>query len=383
MYCNNNGNANCGCKFNIKSLGQCDVTRINIQGNDRTSLNWNEISVPEVMEVPTQKPNIEHLDQVHVDAVIQNLKLIQTPYSYLTYPRMATAFEITTVTNAINLAGAIDLAPVITAINAILAIPDLPAIPAVAAVTAALNAVTAADTILTTAVTNALAILGGTCITAVILTEVIQSVQSALNTLNTAIQALLVSINALAAATAAIPIVGPLVAAAVAAAVTAINTVVTAILAALTALTNSLLLIGNTSVLVIQPNAEGTCLSGRKLIVDGVLQQKVIYTALVDSQTVHSVCRTVPFSAYIIPYASFTGLTYTENITVLLDPANCTTGPVNGFPYNPAVPPEVDLCEEFEVNVCVEDVFAYDIDARNIFKNITLFLWAKPSSTCQ
>lgn len=383
MLCNKEKNINCGCRFNIKSLGQCDVSRIRILGNDRTALNWSEISVPEMMEVPPQKPNIEHLDQVHVDAVIQNVKLIETPFSYLSYARQATAFEITTVTAALNLAAAINLAPVVTAINAILAVPGLPAIPEVAAVTAALTAVTTADTNLTAAIAAALDLLEGTCVSAEDLIEAINSVLAALNVLSIAVQALLTSINALAAATAAIPVVGPLVATAVAAAVLAINTVVAAITAAVTALTDSILLIGNTSVLVIQPNEEGTCLSGRKLILEGVLEQKVIYTALVASQTVHSVCKAMPFSAYIIPYASFTGLTYTENITVITDPATCTTGVVNGFPYNPAVPLDVDLCEEFDVNVCVEDVFAYDIDARNIFKNTTLFLWAKPARTCE
>lgn len=382
MFCNQEKNINCGCKFNIKSFGQCDVTRIKIQGNDRASLNWNEISVPEVMSVPVQKPDIEHLDQVHVDAVINCVKLIETPFSYLSYDRLATPFEIATVTAALDLS-VINLAPVIAAINAILAVPGLPAIPAVSAVQAALAAVTAAGTSLTAALAEADLVLAGTCITAAALIAVIQSVQAALNVLNTALQALLVSINALAAATAAIPVVGPLVATAVAAAVTAINTAIASITAALTALLNSITLIGNTSVLVIQANEEGTCLTGRKLVLEGALEQKVVYTALVSSQTVHSVCKSMPFSAYIIPYASFIGLTFTENIIVVTDPTTCTTAVVDGFPYNPAVPVEVDLCEEFDVNVCVEDVFAYDIDARNIFKNVTLFLWAKPARTCQ
>lgn len=382
MSCNNVRNDNCGCKHNIKSFGLCDVTRINLPGNDRTSLNWNEISIPEVMSVPVQKPNIEHLDQVYVDAVIDCVKLIETPYSYQSYERLATAFEITTVTNALNLAD-IDLTALIAAINAILAVPNLPAIPQVAAVSAALTAVTTAGTSLTTAVTDALAILAGPCVSAAALVTAIKSVQAALVVLQTAIQALLVSINALAAATAAIPVVGPLVAAAVAAAVALINTVLTEITTALTALLNAILVIGNTNVLVLNPNAEGTCLSGRKLIIDGMLKQKVVYTALVAAQTVHSVCRVFPFSAYIIPYASFVGLTYTENLVVLEDPAaGCTTITVNGFPYDPSVPLEVDLCEEFDVNACIEDIFAYDIDERNIFKNITLFLSAKPARTC-
>lgn len=383
MFCNNEKNSNCGCKFNIKSLGLCDVSRITLPGNDRTSLNWSEISIPEVMTVPCQKPNIEHLDQVHVDAAITCIKLIETPFSYLSYDRLATPFEISTVTAAINLA-TIDLAPVTAAIAAILAVPGLPAIPEVSAVQAALAAVTAAGTALTDAVTAALAIVSGVCVSAADLVAAVNSVIAALNVLNTTIQALLASVNALAAATAAIPIIGPLVATAVAAAVAAINTVITAITTALTALLNSITLIGNTNVLVISPNDEGTCLSGRKIIIEGLLQQKVVYTALVASQTVHSVSKTIPFSAYVIPYASFTGLTYEENLVVLALPeVGCTTSIVNGFPYNPNTPLEVDLCEEFNVNACIEDIFAYDIDERNIFKNVTLFLSAKPARTCQ
>lgn len=383
MFCNNDKKSNCGCNFNIKSFGLCDVLRINLPGNDRTSLNWNEVSIPEVMTVPPQKPDIEHLDQVHVDAAITCVKLIETPYSYLSYLRLATPFEITSVTAAVNLA-TIDLAPITAAIAAILAVPGLPAIPEVSAVQAALAAVTTAGTNLTAAVAAALDVLEGTCVTAASLVTVINSLLSALNVLQTAIQALLASINALALVTAAIPVVGPLVATAVAAAVTAINTVLTAITTAVTALIDSITLLGNTSVLVINPNEEGTCLSGRKLVIEGVLEQKVVYTALVASQTVHSVCRAIPFSAYVIPYANFTGLVYEENIVVLANPdVDCTTITVNGFNYNPNTPIEVDLCEEFNVNVCIEDIFAYDIDQRNIFKNITLFLWAKPARTCQ
>lgn len=383
MFCNKEKNSTCGCKLNIKSLGLCDVSRIVLPGNDRTSLNWSEISIPEVTTLPCQKPNIEHLDQVHVDAAITCIKLIETPYAFLSYDLLATPFEITTVTAALGLA-TINLAPVTAAIAAILAVPGLPAIPEVSAVQAALTAVTAAGTALATAVTDALAIVAGPCVTAAALAAAVNSVLAALNVLNTALQALLASVNALALATAAIPVVGPLVATAVAAAVTAINAVFTAITAAITALTDSITLIGNTNVLVINSNDEGTCLSGRRLIIEGLLEQKVVYTALVASQSVHSVSKTIPFSAYVIPYARFTGLTYEENIIVLADPlAGCTTTTVNGFPYDPNTPVAVDLCEEFNVNACIEDIFAYDIDERNIFKNVTLFLSAKPARTCQ
>lgn len=382
MYCNHGRNENCGCKFNIKTYGQCDVSRIKLPGNDRTALNWNEISVPEVVEVPPQKPDIEHLDQVYVDANINSVKLIETPFSYVSYDRLATPLEITTVTNLVNAAGAIALGPIITAIEAVLAVPGLPAIPQVAALEAALAALVTAGTNLTAAVAQALVLLDTGCLTAAILKTVVELIRVALAALEAALNLLLAALAALGTATAGIPIVGPLVAAAIAAAVTAINLVVTTVVDLLESILAVLILIGNTSVLVIQPNEEGTCASGRKLILEGTLDQKIVYTALVDSQSVHSVCAAVPFSAYIVPYASFIGLTYEENITVVLDPETCQTGTVNGFPYTPGTPIEVNLCEEFDVNVCVEDVFAYDIDQREIFKNITLFLWAKPAGNC-
>ncbi|WP_455539206.1 hypothetical protein [Terrisporobacter sp.] len=36
-------------------------------------------------------------------------------------------------------------------------------------------------------------------------------------------------------------------------------------------------------------NAEGTYLTGRKLIVGGILKQKIVYTAEVENQSMHSV----------------------------------------------------------------------------------------------
>ena len=75
---------------------------------------------------------------------------------------------------------------------------------------------------------------------------------------------------------------------------------------------------------VAQPNLEGRLLSGRKLIIEGQLCQKIVYTALESTQPLHS-----------------------------------------------------------DVNACVEDVTASVLDQRNILKQVTLMLYAVPTrATC-
>lgn len=89
-------------------------------------------------------------------------------------------------------------------------------------------------------------------------------------------------------------------------------------------------------------NREGTKLTGRKLLVEGVLCQKIVYTADVCEQSVHAANFNVPFSTFIV------------------------------------LPPEVDPdIDEFCVEPCIEDVYAKVINGRKVFKNVTLFLRAK------
>lgn len=121
--------------------------------------------------------------------------------------------------------------------------------------------------------------------------------------------------------------------------------------------------------------------TGRKLIIEGTLKQKIVYTAEVDVQSVHSANYEVPFIAFIIPYAKFEGATYQENIEVY-DPV--TDGPIviNGYNYDCELGINVDLCEEFNIEKCIEDIYVYALDKRRIFKNITVFLKAKPGASC-
>jgi hypothetical protein len=89
------------------------------------------------------------------------------------------------------------------------------------------------------------------------------------------------------------------------------------------------------------PNAEGTLLTGRKLIIEGVLNQKIVYTADVPEQSVHSAHFQVPFSAYIV------------------------------------IPADTELYDKFCVKTCIEDVYTEVFSKRGIFKNVTLLLKAE------
>ncbi|MFA9422059.1 MAG: DUF3794 domain-containing protein [Sedimentibacter sp.] len=89
-------------------------------------------------------------------------------------------------------------------------------------------------------------------------------------------------------------------------------------------------------------NQEGTILTGRKLIIEGLLKQKVIYTASLYNQPLHSAHFDVPFSAFII------------------------------LPFN------TPLTQKYKIEPCIEDIFVCRVTERQIFKNITLFVKATP-----
>lgn len=88
------------------------------------------------------------------------------------------------------------------------------------------------------------------------------------------------------------------------------------------------------------PNAECTLLTGKKLIIEGVITQKVIYTSLAANQALHSATFMVPFSAFIV---------------------------IDG---------NTPLSQEFKISVYVEDVFVCMLSERSIFSNSTLFIKA-------
>ncbi|MCT4605598.1 MAG: DUF3794 domain-containing protein [Marinisporobacter sp.] len=93
---------------------------------------------------------------------------------------------------------------------------------------------------------------------------------------------------------------------------------------------------------VLVPNYEGTFSTGRKLIIEGILRQKIIYTADVDEQSVHSAHFDVPFSAFIV------------------------------------LPQDAPLFTKYKIEPCIEDIFICRVSKRQIFKNVTIFIKATP-----
>ncbi|MCF8010377.1 MAG: DUF3794 domain-containing protein [Clostridiales bacterium] len=89
-------------------------------------------------------------------------------------------------------------------------------------------------------------------------------------------------------------------------------------------------------------NQESTQTTGRKLVIEGLLRQKIIYTAAVEKQSVHAAHFDVPFSAFIV------------------------------------LPPDTPLNRKFKVKACIEDIFVCRVTARQVFKNVTVFIKAIP-----
>lgn len=87
-------------------------------------------------------------------------------------------------------------------------------------------------------------------------------------------------------------------------------------------------------------NLEGTRLTGKKLVIEGVLKEKIVYTAARADHPVFTAHFDAPFSAFIV------------------------------------LAPNADL-KELCVEACIEDVFAIPFNPREVFKNVTLFLQAK------
>lgn len=91
-------------------------------------------------------------------------------------------------------------------------------------------------------------------------------------------------------------------------------------------------------------NAECSHLTGRKLIIEGVIVQKIVYTATDVDQPLYSVTLLIPFSTFII------------------------------------VDADTSLGREFRLCPYVEDVFTCLLSDRSIFTNNTLFI--KASTGC-
>ena len=400
-----NNNTKCGCDFNIKTVGNCDISKLNLNGKDRANLNWTEISVPEILNIPELKPDIEGIDQVYANVILDNVKLIETPFAYKKYTLYSLYEEI------IGLPDLLEVGPLTTAVDAVLAVlsnPDDPLTPGVVQLLEGLLSslapysnvpvisalITSLENIITdvgTLVKDITSALDAVIAAVLNLVAAINSEPNNVDLICSLIQVVIDTLTAVLDVVAAIPVVGPIVAGLIQGVIDGVqllldsltNTLVAAVTNLIDGLLTTLVNVNctNSCIFKLIGNAEGTCLTGRKLIIEGTLKQKIVYTAEVDVQSVHSANYEVPFIAFIIPYAKFEGATYQENIEVY-DPV--TDGPIviNGYNYDCELGINVDLCEEFNIEKCIEDIYVYALDKRRIFKNITVFLKAKPGASC-
>lgn len=365
-------------------FGVSDVSRITIDGSNEKNLNWTEITVPEILTIPIQKPNIECINQIYADVKITSVKLIETPFAYdedcdctVASPAQITAgTAIVAAVDALNLDTTIIttvVTPIQTLLDTITAlnVPLLNA--AIAPIQTTLDLVENTITSVTNLVTTLTAALANPATTICTLSTLFTELQSLLTTLLNALTTLLDQLQDLLGEIQRLIATVPALGLILAPILTTLQTLLGTITPIINGLTTSLgqILTSITAFLntlcpnciKLIPNAEGTLLTGRKLIVEGVINQKVVYTALLPTQPVHSAHYSIPFSAFMIAYAKFEGMTYNlEN--------DC-------FTYTPGQPIVVDLNEEFNVTPYIEDIFAYALDERTIFKNVTLFLKAQ------
>lgn len=87
-------------------------------------------------------------------------------------------------------------------------------------------------------------------------------------------------------------------------------------------------------------NNEGLSLTGKKLVIEGMLRQKIVYVAKNENQSVHAVHFDVPISTFIV-------LSGADKLT-----------------------------DKFKVFPCIEDIFVCTLNDKQIFKNTTLFIKA-------
>lgn len=103
--------------------------------------------------------------------------------------------------------------------------------------------------------------------------------------------------------------------------------------------------------IVVTPIGTGTgglILTGSKLIVEGILRQKITYVAGVPDQAVHAVEYNIPFSTFMV----------LPTLTVPITPG---------------------IVNQIQVEPFIEDVYVNLEDPRTILKNVTLFLNATSS----
>lgn len=87
-------------------------------------------------------------------------------------------------------------------------------------------------------------------------------------------------------------------------------------------------------------NQGGLKITGKKLVVEALLKQKIVYVAANCEHSVHAAHFDVPISAYIV------------------------------------LPSSANTCDKYILTSCIEDIFICTLNCRQIFKNTTIFLKA-------
>ena len=89
-------------------------------------------------------------------------------------------------------------------------------------------------------------------------------------------------------------------------------------------------------------NLENLNLTGKKIVIEAVLEQRITYVSKSNCNSVHAEHFKVPVSAYIV------------------------------------APKGVELTDKFKIVSCIEDIFVCILNDRQIFKNSTIFFKAIP-----
>ena len=356
-------------------------------------MNWQEISIPKIINIPKNKPIIEEIDEVSSSIELTSIKLIETPFCYKIYDRLATPYEIlffsSIIQNIESLSETwVDLKEPTSSFGNLLT--ELNSYPNPNGVQQeAINSINR----LTSEIDNIFNTMDLLLSPISLINILAITICSTLLTLSSILNTLLILLNSLidrltCAGSRFTPIIPEsqfyAARSELSTFIFSTNTILQDILKRLRYFDTNF-----TSYLCILPNKEGTCLSGRKLIVNGFLNENIIYTANIKVQSVNCEYCSIPLTSFIVLYPRFKGLEnnpYMQDVNILIidDLGHVKNITINGigfscthtkFDRNNILP---DLCEEFVVKSYIEDISIHQLDERTIFNTLTLFLLANP-----
>lgn len=386
MACNCKKNTTCNCDYNINTVGECIVSRLNFDGEVRSDLNWTETSFTETLFIGDDKPEIEMIDQAYATLVIDCIKLVETPFAYKSYSlyyltqgvldeiddviTIISGGALTTITNALAAVTA-----VLATVRGILLVPFPVLAATVQTLIDDLNAANAAVGNAATALINIMQLSNPP---ANLVCEALQNLITALANLIDVVNTIIPTIEYI------LTQVTPAIAGLIGIATAGLQVLIDTLLASINVLLTPLLEIDCNSgdAFELTGNTEKTCLSGRKLLVKGTLKQNIVYTANLDGRPVYAAICDVPYMVYIVVYESFVGLTGPQEL-VVYDTDTNTSKVIYGYEYDPSFGITVNLDEIFNVEACIEDIYVKALETKVIFKNITSIFKATPTTSEQ